>query len=1071
MLWHPTQDVASGPEERLKLSGTERRAVAADPLRESAQRALMQALAAGGNDAAALLTYRELRVLLHRELNAEPDPETQALFQQIRAEAREKAALAAGLRAPGKGGGLPPGERVAAVLTQRPAPSAHSGSEATLTFLFTDIEGSSQPWDRHPEAMRHSLARHDALLRNAIEAHGGQVFKTIRNQFCAAFATAPDALAAALAGQRALHAEPWPLPAPLRARMALYTGTAEAREGDYFGAPLNRVARLLAAAHGSQILLALTTTELARDQLPEGADLRDLGERRLQDRIRPERVSQLVVPDLPAEFPPLRLLEAFSHNLPLQLTRLIGREQQIAEVQQLLATHRLLTLTGAGGSGKTRLALQVAAERLQAYPEGVWFVDLAPLANAALVPQTVADALQVREEPGRLPVETLVEHLEPRQLLLVLDNCEHLVSDCAQLAARLLQRCPHLVILATSREPLGIVGEVPYRVPSLSLPDVRQIPSLERLTQYEAVRLFVERARTVLPTFEITNENAPTVARICHRLEGIPLAIELAAARVRALPVARIDERLDDCFRLLTGGSSTALPRHQTLRALIDWSYELLSEPEQVLLQRLSVFAGGWTLEAAEAVCGDDERPTTNDQQVASCMGRWSFVVRRDNVLDLLTRLADRSLVLYEPREERYHMLETIRQYGRERLEENGEAQEVRKRHRDWSLALSEQAEPHLEGGPTQVAWVHGLAQEHDNLRAALQWAVESDAEVALRMVGALWWFWYLQGDYSEGPFWLEGALAKGSEAAPAVRAKAAAAAAFLAFFPGDAARAIVLAEEALGLAREAGDGKWIARSLLLTGILAMDHGEYERAETMLAEALPLAREARDRWAVTQLLLYLGLTEVALGNDERSRRLLEEALGLARDAEDKPNIVWSLYYLAGLALLRSEPASAGCLVKESLALSQELGHRHAEGHAMEMLGRVRLAEGEAEEARTLFGHRLSLHDEAELSSCRPHSLEGFAHLALTEAQPQRAARLLGVASALMIPLQGYVLWPVERAFYDRTLEAVRGRLSEEAFAAAWAAGGEMSPHEAVAFALENDVSSERANEREADISS
>jgi predicted ATPase len=519
----------------------------------------------------------------------------------------------------------------------------------------------------------------------------------------------------------------------LRVRMALHTGVAEVRDGDYFGPALNRVARLLTAGHGGQVLLSQATYHLVREALPEDASLTDLGAHRLKDLQQPEHLFQLLHPALPADFPPLHSLEAFAHNLPRQLTSFIGREREMGEVKEFLATTRLLTLTGSGGCGKTRLALQVAADLLEAYADGVWLVELAALADPTLVPQTVASALGVREQPVRPLTETLVDYLQPKVLLLILDNCEHLLTASAQLANALLRSCPRLRMLASSRQGLGIAGERTYRVPSLSLPQPRPLPPVERLTDYEAVRLFVERAVFTQPSFAITDQNAPAVAQVCERLDGIPLAIELAAARVKALPVEKLNERLDDMFRLLTGGSRTALPRQQTLRALIDWSYDLLSEPERALLRRLSAFAGGWTLEAAEAV------------GVGEGVEEWE-------VLDLLTSLVEKSLVLYEEREGegRYRLLETVRQYARDRLLESEEGEAVRTRHLEFFLHWAEQG-PGLER----------LETEHDNLRAALAWSgAQRQGDVGLRLGGAMGGFWHVRGYWTEGRERLAGVLA-----------------------------------------------------------------------------------------------------------------------------------------------------------------------------------------------------------------------------------------------------------------------------------------------------------------------
>ena len=504
-----------------------------------------------------------------------------------------------------------------------------------VTFLFTDIEGSTQMWEHQPDLMRPALARHDGLLRVAIGRHGGYVFKTIGDAFCAAFTSAPQALAAAGDAQRALAAELWETDAPLRVRMALSVGAAEERDGDYFGQPLNRAARLLSAGHGGQVLLSRTAQELTRDGLPPFAALLDLGEHRLKDLGHPEHVFQLLAPDLMRDFPPLRSLNnpSLLHNLPQQVSSFIGRAAEVAQVEALLGKSRLLTLTGMGGTGKTRLALQAAANLLTGGGDGVWLVELAPLADPALVPQAVAQALGVREEPGTAVSGTLTVALKEKRLLLVLDNCEHVLEACAALASDLLRACPQVHILTTSREALGVAGEQTFRVPSLSLPGTKALTAAE-VAGCEAVHLFAERARQVQPSFTVTDENAPAVAAVCRRLDGIPLALELAAARVRALAVEEINARLGSRFRLLTGGSRTALPRQQTLRALIDWSYDLLHTPEKAALARLSVFAGDWSLEAAEAVCVGDE------------VEEWE-------VLDLVTALADKSLLVVEQRGER----------------------------------------------------------------------------------------------------------------------------------------------------------------------------------------------------------------------------------------------------------------------------------------------------------------------------------------------------------------------------------------------------------------------------------
>jgi len=508
-------------------------------------------------------------------------------------------------------------------------------ASATFTFLFTDIEGSTQLWERHPQAMGAALARHDALLATAVAAHGGSVFQRTGDGCHAVFPSAVAGALAALAAQQALAAEGWAELAPdaLRVRMAVHAGQAATRDGDYFGPALNRAARLMAAAHGGQVLLSETAAGLARDEMPPGLSLRDLGEHRLKDLTRPEHIFQLAAPGLPADFPPLGVLGA-ANNLPVPLTSFIGRERELAEAQRLLASARLLTLTGPGGTGKTRLALQAAADALDQFPDGAWLVELAPLADPALVAGAAATTWDLREQPGRTPLDALLDYLRARHLLLILDNCEHLIEACADLAADLLRACPRLTILASSREPLGVPGETTYRVPSLAVPD-NECATPQRLLQFDAARLFVERAQAAQPHFAPNRGNLAVIIQICRRLDGIPLAIELAAARVRLLSVEQIAARLDDRFRLLTGGSRTALPRQQTLRALIDWSYDLLPAPECAALRQLAVFAGGWTLEAAEAVLSSPD------------------------VLDLLAQLVNKSLVYVDEAgaEPRYRLL------------------------------------------------------------------------------------------------------------------------------------------------------------------------------------------------------------------------------------------------------------------------------------------------------------------------------------------------------------------------------------------------------------------------------
>ncbi len=532
-----------------------------------------------------------------------------------------------------------------------------------------------------------------------------------------------DAVNAAIQAQRALAAYNWGENIRMRVRMGLHTGAPLVQGERYVGMDVHRAARIGAAGHGGQILVSETTCVLIRDALPDDIRLRDLGKQRLKDFDAPASLYQIVCADLPSDFPPLKTLDAHPNNLPAQLSSFIGRENEIAQLQRAMQMTRLLTLIGAGGAGKTRLSLRLAEHLLDAFPDGVWFIELARLSDPALIPQTIATTLGLRDEAGNL-AQTLKNYLERKALLLVFDNCEHLIDAAAQWAETLLQAAPKLKIVASSREGLNLAGEQVFHVPSLPLPEGERVITPDGLTQSAAARLFIERAMTANDHFRVTEQNAQAIAQICRRLDGIPLAIELAAARVKALSVEQIAARLDDVFRLLSGGSRTAMLRQQTLAAAMDWSYNLLSKPERALLQRLAVFAGGWTLDAAEQICAGDE-------------------IESFDVLDLLTQLVNKSLVVAENSADgaaRYRFLETLRQFARYRLYEAEAVEAVSDKHLDFFVAFAETARAHLRG-PEQIEWLARLDAEHDNLRAALTWAISENptrAAQAFRLTGAL---------------------------------------------------------------------------------------------------------------------------------------------------------------------------------------------------------------------------------------------------------------------------------------------------------------------------------------------
>ena len=815
-----------------------------------------------------------------------------------------------------------------------------------MTFLFADIEGSSR--------MRAALARHDEILRSVIEANGGHVFKTVGDAFCAAFPTAPEALDVALAAQRALLVDrDWIEAGPPLVRMALHTGSAEERDGDYFGPPLNRVARLLSAAHGGQTLLSLPAQELVRDQLPVDAQLRDLGDHRLKDLARPERVFELLAPDLPAGSPPLRTLESRPNNLPMQPTLLVGREREVGEVRgRILAPEvRLLTLTGPGGTGKTRLALQAAADLLEEFEDGVFFVALATISDPTLVVPTVAQALGVRESGDRPLTEGVRDYLKDKRLLLVLDNFEQ-VLEAAPMSGELLS-APQVKVLATSRIPLGVYGEHEYTVPPLSVPDTKRLPGLEALSHYEAVRLFIERATAAKADFAVTSENAPAVAEICARLDGLPLAIELAAARVKLLPPRAMLGRLGRRLKLLTGGARDLPERQRTLRGAIEWSHALLDEGEKTLFARMAVFSGGRTLDAIEAVCdAGGDLPLDAFEGVSS--------------------LFDKSLLRQEEGPEgepRFVMLETIHEYARERLQDSGEAEEIGRAHIRYFLALAEEAAPELTGAD-QVSWMDRLEAEHDNFR----------------------------GHFSEGRHWLGTGLSGGGAAPVGVRGEASLGLGYLELRQGDYVRAVEDLEASLSLYREVGDRRGEAYALCFLGWIALDRSDLQRAEALLEESLALSRAAGTARDVSVALNALAMLNVYRGDYARASAMQEESLSLAREASDVQYIAILAYNTGFAAAITGEYERAEALVRESQELFREIGDRGMAPLANSRLGFLALSRNDPDQAEELCVEAIrELQEQAQIPGM-DFALDVLASVAAARGGIRRAARLWGRGS-------------------------------------------------------------------------
>jgi len=724
----------------------------------------------------------------------------------------------------------------------------------TVTLVLADVEASTRLWESQPEEMAAAVARLDRTVCEIVAACGGvrPVEQGEGDSFVVAFARASDAVGCALALQRA------PL-APIRLRIGVHTGEVQLRdEGNYIGPTINRAARLRDLAHGGQTILSSTTHDLVVDRLPADAWLTDLGTHQLRDLPRPERVTQLCHPDLHNEFPPLRAPKiAVAHNFPMLLTSFVGRGAEKTELREILAQHRLVTLTGAGGVGKTRLAVQIAAMMEGQFGHGLWYVDLSPITDPDVVPVAAARALGLPDQPGRSTIDTLTRFIGEHQMLVVLDNCEHLLDACAALVVALLGACPGLTLLTTSREPIGVAGEVTWRVPSLSLAD-------------EAVELFSDRARRVRPDFRLADHNAAAVTEICRRLDGLPLAIELAAARVRALALAEILDGLRDRFRLLTGGARTAVRRQQTLRAAVDWSHALLTEPERILFRRLAVFMGGFDLDAAQAVAGGDE-------------------VQRHKVLDELTLLVDKSLVVAENAggSTRYRLLETVRQYAQEHLGESGEADTVRTRHRDHYSSMAALLDTAARDDHEQR--LEQAEAEFDNLRAAFAWSREnSDIEIASQLASSLQPLWLARGRIREGLAWFGAALtdqnAHPGDVAPAVRARALADNAVLDASVGGT-DGTCQAEQALAIAREVDDPALLVRALTASGCIAAFNAEVARP--CFAEASGLARAIGDKWRLSQILLWQALGAFMAGDPIATRAAAEEGRDLAEAIGDR----------------------------------------------------------------------------------------------------------------------------------------------------------------------------------------
>jgi predicted ATPase/serine/threonine protein kinase len=982
------------------------------------------------------LVSPEIEQVILRSLAKEPHDrynsvlEFSAAYQQ--ALHGDKTATYPGLRAGGQ---------------EAPALPGLPGS-GVLTFLFTDIQGSTQLWEYHPEAMKLALARHDEIMRQAIESHQGYVFKMVGDAFHAVFTQATDALAATIQAQKELAIEKWAGEiGAIKVRMALHTCHAENHQSDYVSPNLNRLARLMATAHGGQTLLSLATTEQVQAQLPPEVTLEDMGEHHLKDLIRPEHIYQLNIAGLPDRFPPLKSSHHRPNNLPAPLTSFVGREREVSEVLQLLTKSRILTLTGTGGTGKTRLSLHLASQLVEKFSGGVWLVELAALSDPSLVIQAIATVLGLSEQPGKTLLGLVSEYLRREQVLMVLDNCEHMLAECARVVNYLTQSCPDLVVLATSREGLGINGEIAYQVPSLGLPRPSEatLPPPEKLLEYAAIRLFVERAKATNPGFELSLQNAPAVVQICQRLDGIPLALELAAARVKVITVEQINTRLGDRFRLLVGGSRTALPRQQTLRALIDWSYEMLTRNEQLLWQRLSVFSGGWSLEAAERVCAGGE-------------------IEEFEILDLLFQLANKSLIVASEEATassgmRYSLLETIRHYGWEKLEQSGELNRVRDRHLAYFKEMAQSLAPKVTG-PGQTEALAQLEGEHDNIRSALEWSLTSTEqrlpatrlEKGLELAIAVARFWTIRNYWSEGERWLArivattraGELEKSSNFAYALSAQG-----NLARERCDYTGGLACQEESLALFQQLGEPQGMAMAHHGIALINWSQGAYTNMGYHFQECLTLNQTLGNQRGLAMANLGLAIA------DYNQRHLLaaatncQQAIRLFEIVDDKWGLAVAVKNLGLVFYSRGDSATAQNYFQKSLSLSQQIGYRVGIITSLLNLGLLAQEKGNYKEAFDFYQKSLAetlalgqqfvtartLTALAGLVEALGYHRGGSTEPTTDETNPECLkiiARLSGASSALLSSINGVLEQP-EYDIYNRVLQAARGGLKEEEF--------------------------------------
>ena len=942
-----------------------------------------------------------------------------------------------------------------------------------VTFLFTDIEGSTKLAQDFPEAMPSALEKHNTILREAVESNNGFVFKISGDAFCCSFGNAEDAVKAALNAQILLNKEEWK-DAVIKVRMGIHSGNAEWNGTDYMGyVTLARAQRIMSSAYGGQILISENANEMFSENSADPVEVRDLGNRRLKDLIQPVKLYQIMSSEIPSDFPALMTLDARPNNLPVQLTNFIGRETDIAEIKKILTNSRLLTLLGPGGTGKTRLSMQIAADMIDEYTNGVFIAEFASVSDPSLIIQTLMNSLGVNEVKGQSQDLSLSEFLKEKEMIIILDNCEHLVNECALLAEKILSKCQKLKIITTSREALNCSGEITYRVPPLSLPDPNKKISPEKLTHYEAVRLFIERALVINQEFRVTNENAPALAQICHQLDGIPLALELAAARVNVLTLDGINERLNDRFKLLTGGKRTALPRQQTLRALIDWSYDLLSENEKILLQRLSIFSGSWTYEAMEKICSDD-------------------VIEEFEILDMLGNLIDKSLVKVVESENifRYTMLETIRKYGSEKLTGSGDKDELQLKYFDYFYKLAQDSEAGLSG-TEQKEWIKKMAQENENLRDSLNWSLTNKPESSLIMSVAMGKFWELRSHFTEGLESLRKSIEISESADILWKAKAfywtgfffihqgkyaeskkylnqclgmfgeindkdgvaltLLSLATIGLFENDYENLFSYSEKSLSISQEINNKSYIARNKQNIAIGLMQQGEYEAARSKFEEGISVYRELKDHVLLAKIIGNIGALEYLLSNFDKARSAFEESLQIRQELGDRQGISISLSNLGSVAYMIKDYDESERRLEESLEISEELGDKRILVTTIGTLGSIAIDRGDYCKAVKLHSRAVEIAGEIGDKYSMAKGIEGFAMI-LVALKKYKEGCLMAAKYISLLESSNKNMIEGEYIRIEEIKTTLKSNLSDAYFQKYWTEGESMSIEKVLEYA-------------------